>query len=874
MLNTPPRFARWLLENFGHPDTREEVQGDLLELYTYWLETQGQRSANWRYWLSALKLLRPFAKPKYTPQYTASFPLSLIMIRNYLKIALRNLVKNKVYSFINIAGLSVGMTVALLIGLWLWDELSFDSYHEHSDRIAQVKQHLTNNGEVQTWNTTPFPLADELRKQYGDNFKYVVLAREDGDHVLTHGNEKFTKRGIYFEPEITEMLSLKMLKGSRDGLKEPASILLSESVAKALFKDADPMDKLITIDNRLSVKVTGVYEDLPHNSTFEEVKFMAPWNLYYNNTDWVRTAAAYEPWRPNAFHTFVQLTEKADFDNVSAKIKDAKLKHVNKELANKKPELFLHPMRQWHLYSEFKNGVNVGGKIQYVWLFGIIGAFVLLLACINFMNLSTARSEKRAKEVGIRKAVGSIRSQLIYQFFFESLVMAMFSLVLSLLLAQLLLPFFNEVADKNVSILWGNPIFWGICLGFTVITGLVAGSYPAFYLSSFQPVKILKGTFRLGRWAAVPRKALVVVQFTVSITLIIGTIIVFRQIEFAKNRPIGYDSNGLVTIPIVTPNIHRHFDAIKSELTQLGAIKAIAESGESVTEIWSSSSAFDWTGKDPNLSIDFSIVNVSHDYGQTIGWAFREGRDFSKNFKTDSTGLILNEAAVKFMGLTNPIGQTVKWYDNSFTIIGVVKNLVMQSPYQEVKPCIFSLANDAGTYTILKINPSASANDALGKIETIFKKFNPSQPFEYRFVDEEYAKKFDNEERIGKLATGFAILAIFISCLGIFGLASFVAEQRTKEIGIRKVLGASVVNLWQLLSFDFIILVVISCLIAAPIAYYFLNGWLQTYTYRTAISWWIFVASGVGALVITLLTVSFQSIKAALVNPVKSLRAE
>ncbi|OIN55710.1 ABC transporter permease [Arsenicibacter rosenii] len=793
------------------------------------------------------------------------------MISNYLKIAFRNLAKHKGYSFLNMAGLSVGMAVALLIGLWLWDELSYNRYHDNYDRIGQVKQHLNNNGEIQTWSTTPYPLAEELRKNYGSDFKHVVLGREDGDHILTYGNNKFTKRGMFFEPAVTEMLSLKMLKGSRSGLTEPASVLLSASTAQALFGEDEPMNKIIRLDNRLDVKVTGIYEDLPRNSTFHELTFMAPWQLYYNTNDWVRTAP--DPWRPNAFHIYAQLAENSDFDKVSVKIKDAKLNRVSAELAKKKPVIFLHPMSRWHLYSDFKNGINTGGKIQYVWLFGIIGAFVLLLACINFMNLSTARSEKRAKEVGIRKAIGSVRSQLIYQFFAESILVVLFSLVLALLWTVALLPAFNEVADKDVRILWEEPLFWGICLGVSLLTGLVAGSYPAFYLSSFNPIKTLKGTFKVGRLAAIPRKTLVVVQFTVSVTLIIGTIMVFRQIQFARNRPIGYQSNGLVAVPLVTGDIQRHFDAVKHDLLQTGTIVSMAQASSPPTEIWSSSSTFDWQGKDPNLSVDFPVMVVSHDYGKTIGWNLKAGRDFSTAFGTDTSALILNETAVRFMGLKHPVGETIQWWQQPYRIIGVVSDLVIQSPYEQVKPTIFSLGQDA-TFAVLKINPAKSAGEAMINIEAVFKKHNPSQPFEYRFTDQEFAQKFGNEERIGKLASFFAILAVFISCLGIFGLASFMAEQRTKEIGIRKVLGASVPSLWRLLSMDFVVLVLISCVLSAPIAWYLLHGWLQTYTYRTDLSWWVFIAAGSGALLITLLTVSFQAIKAATINPVRSLKSE
>ena len=617
--------------------------------------------------------------------------------------------------------------------------------------------------------------------------------------------------------------------------------------------------------------MTGVYKDLPHNSTFADLSFMSTWDMIYNNTEWIRTME--DPWRPNSFTLFVQINDNADFATVSAKIKDAKLKKVNEQLAKKKPELFLQPMSNWHLRSEFKNGVNVGGAIQYLWMFGIIGAFVLLLACINFMNLSTARSEKRAKEVGIRKTVGSLRKQLVVQFFTESLLTVVFSFALSLLLVQLLLPFFNGVADKQMSIVWTNPYFWIISAVFVVFTAFVAGSYPAFYLSSFRPVKVLKGTFKAGRFAALPRKVLVVVQFTVSVILIIGTVIVYKQIQFAKSRPVGYARQGLITLPL-NAELHKHFNAMRDELIQSGAIVSMAEAGSPTTSTWSSTSGISWKGKDPNQSIDFLSVGTSYDYGKTIGWQIKDGRDFSKDFATDTSAVILNEAAVNFMGLKNPVGETVTWWDKPLTVVGVIHNIVMNSPYDEPKPTVFGLSTDEQNITIAKINPASNVKDALAKIETVYKKFEKDQPFEYRFADEEYAKKFQSEERVGKLASFFAILAIAISCLGLFGLSSFVAAQRTKEIGVRKVLGASVLGVWNLLSKDFITLVFISFLIAAPVAWYLMNNWLQSYNYRITISWEIFLLSGLIAIVITLITVSFQSIKAAIANPAKSLRTE
>jgi len=580
------------------------------------------------------------------------------------------------------------------------------------------------------------------------------------------------------------------------------------------------------------------------------------------------------PWGSNFTQTYALLADRAEMDKVSAKIKDAKLRKLPEDEKRYKPEVFLHAMSKWHLYSSWKNGVQNGGRIEFVWLFGIIGVFVLLLACINFMNLSTARSEKRAREVGIRKAVGSIRSQLITQFFSESLLVVLFAFVFSIVLVLLLLPFFNEVSGKEMSILWTNPVFWLLGLVFSLITGLVAGSYPALYLSSFQPVKVLKGTFRVGRFATLPRKVLVVVQFTVSVTLIIGTIIVFRQIQYAKNRPIGYDRNGLVVMNMATSDIHDHFEVVRDELKKAGAIVEMTESNSPTTDVWNTNGGFDWEGKDPGFAVDFPNSGVTHDFGKTVGWQFKEGRDFSREYATDSMAFVINESAAKFLGFKNPVGTILKWEDRPYTIIGVIKDMVVQSPYQPVRPSLFHISSNMENVVIMKLDPTSSSRDALAKIETVFKKFNPAAPFEYKFVDDEYAKKFGDEERVGKLATFFAALAIFISCLGLFGLASFVAEQRTKEIGIRKVLGASVFNLWRLLSRDFVVLVILSCLIAAPIAWYFLHDWLLKYEYRTDISWWIFIVAGVGALGITLLTVSFQAIKAALMNPVKSLRSE
>ncbi len=680
------------------------------------------------------------------------------------------------------------------------------------------------------------------------------------------------RMGHFLEAGAPELFGLEMVRGDWKGLADPSSILLSESAVRAYFGEEDPMNKILKIDDLPVVKVTGVYKDLPRNSSFAELQFVSSWELMYNSMTWLKTIV--DPWRPNFVSVYVRLNDNVSFAQVSARIRDAKLKMVNAALQKKKPALFLQPMSDWHLRSEFKDGKKTGGAIQYVWMFGIIGIFVLLLACINFMNLSTARSEKRAREVGIRKTVGSLRSQLVVQFFVESLLTVLFAFAVALLLTWIALPSFNEIADKELTIAWDSPFLWVSCVAFIVFTALVAGSYPAVYLSSFSAVRVLKGTFKAGRFAAIPRTVLVVVQFTVSVTLIIGTIVVYRQIQFAKDRPVGYTRAGLIAIPINTSAIHDHIATVSDELLKTGAVVGLSEAEKSTTESGGSSSGFDWPGKDPGLSIDFGVTMVSHAYGETIGWQLIAGRDFSKDFPSDSSGIILNEAAARFMNLKHPVGTIVTSFGVPNHVIGVVSDMVTGSPYDEPRPVIYGLSADAGNDVILKINPGMSVQEALAMIAPVFKKFDPDEIFQYQFADEEYAKKFGNEERIGKLASFFALFAIGISCLGLFGLVSFVAEQRKKEIGVRKVLGASLFNVWNLLSKDFVILVVVSYLIAVPLAYFAMRSWLQNYHYRTALSLWIFLAAGAGALLITVAVVSFQAVRAAVANPVKSLRSE
>lgn len=793
------------------------------------------------------------------------------MLINHIKIAWRNLRRARSFSLINILGLSTGMAVVILIGLWMHDELTFDKYHSNYDHIGQIMTVQKREGDAHTHSYTASPLAGALRTQYADDFKSVVRCSPNSSWLLAAGDKKISKDGMWADPEFPAMFSLKMLKGNYAAFNGPKSFFLAESMAKALFGEEDPMGKTIRINNSYDVHVTGVFQDLPQNTSLGNAHYFGTWAAYESVDGSVRDNA--ERWGTHSYSCFVQLNNGSSFEKVSKKIAKLPMQHLDAATSGEE-NILVHPMKDWYLRSDFKNGQAAGGRIQFVWLFGIIGGFVLLLACINFMNLGTARSEKRAKEVGIRKAVGSQKQQLIVQFLSESVVTAAVSAVIALLLVYLSIGWFNQLAAKDIGILWTDPLFWTMLGGFTILTGLLAGSYPAFYLSSFKPVKVLKGTFKAGRFAGIPRKVLVVVQFTVSIILIIGTIVVLRQIDHARNRPVGFAREGLIQVFINTPELRGHYDLLRDDLLKTGVVANMGQSSSPVTDLWASQIGFSWQGMDPSFVPVFGTTAVTHDFGNTIQWQLTAGRDFNRNFASDSVGLVLNEAAVALTGFKDPVGQIINWSGTPFRVIGVVKNMIMTSPYEPVKPGIFLLSYDWSQVINIRIKDQQPLPAALASIEKVFKKHDPASPFEYRFADEMHGKKFAAEERIGKLGGFFAALAIFISCLGIFGLASFIAEQRNKEIGVRKVLGASVISIWQLLSKDFLWLVCIAFLLSAPLAWLFMRSWLQSYEYRTELSWWIFAVALGGALIITLTTVSFQSIRAALSNPVKSLKSE
>ncbi|HEY4194551.1 MAG TPA: ABC transporter permease [Mucilaginibacter sp.] len=790
------------------------------------------------------------------------------MIRNYLKIAWRNILSNKVYSALNILGLAAGMAVALVIGLWVQYEYSYDRSLPGYEQLYQVRRNFNSNGETLTFSTTSLKLADVLRSSIPE-IEYVAESDWMGSHGLMVGNNKFYMDGAQIGGDFLKMFQYPMVQGNAgNALHDPYSIVLTESTAKALFGNENPINKTVRIDNKHDLKVTGLIKDLPANSSFQ-FKYIIPFSYLEQTQDYVKRNRA-GSFDGNGYQIFVKLKQGITYAQVAPKIRDIEKSEPN-NINAKNSKVIMQPLKDWHLYNEYKNGVADSGFIDYVHIFSLIGVLVLLIACINFVNLSTARSEKRAKEVGVRKAIGSQRKDLIFQFLTESTLIAFISFLFCLLFVQLVLPSFNLLADTSVGIPYGNPVFWVIMIGCVLITALLAGSKPAFYLSSFNPVKVLKGTLSAGRSKSLSRQILVIIQFSCSIALIISTVIIYKQVQYAKDRPTGYDINNLMATDM-NDDLGRNYVALKHDLLQSGVVQSVTTASAPATDVNSHGDITYWPGKHPGETVEMGYIGISDDYFATLGMQLKEGRNFIANFKPDTNNAILNEAAVKRLRLKDPVGLVLTFGMQHVRIIGVVKNALMISPFAAADPTTFYVGN--GGNMIYRLAPHVNTHDAVEKITKIFEKYNPAFPYTYRFVDDDYNKKFNLEVLIGKLSGIFAGLAIFISCLGLFGLAAYVAEQRTKEIGIRKVLGATVAQVWVLLSKDFITLVVISCVIASPIAFYMLQSWLLKYEYHIKMGFGVFIISAFAAIVITLFTISFQAIKAALANPVKSLKSE
>ena len=785
------------------------------------------------------------------------------MLKNYFKIAWRNLFKNKGFSLTNILSLTTGITCTILILLWVQDETSFDKFHANYKNVYQVMATRNFNNQVFTDQNMVMPMAKTIQEEI-PQVKNAVVTTHGQPHVLSYGEQKIKKEGYTVSERFFDMFSWKFVKGNAaSAIQDAYSLVLTESSAKALFGNDDPINKIVKVDNEYDAKVTAVVADVPGNSSLQ-FDFINTFNYDGDNIKQAMTN-----WQNSSWQVYVQPVAGANMQLIEKRINELKVSH---DPGDKKISIYFgFPMSKWRLYSDFKDGKNVGGMIKYVRLFTIIAFSILLIACVNFMNLSTARSEKRAKEVGVRKTLGSDKKQLVIQFFSESIILAFIAFLFSILAVLILLPSFNSLVKKDLSLDLTQPIFWLGTIAIIVITGIVAGSYPALYLSSFKPIRVLKGNLLPGKTGILPRRILVVTQFVISFLLISATIIVYKQIKHIRDREIGYSPDNLIMIP-ASPDVNKNFAAIKQELLNTAMVSSITRTLSPITEIWWRQPAPDWEGKPASANILFTGQLADVDYVKTMGIKMLQGKEFSGT-PSDSAAVMLNKAAVEVMGLKNPLGIQLR-NGTSYTVIGVINNVVMGSPFEAVDPMMIYFNSTNANSVSVRLNSSAELSKALSSIETVFKKYNPSYPFEYTFVDKEFEKKFITEDLIKKLTNIFSWLAIFICCIGLAGLASFTIEKRFKEIGIRKVLGASVQQVLALISKEFLKLVFIAFLIAVPLTWWLMNNWLQNYTYRVAISAWMFGIVGSLVLLLTLLVVGLNTIKAAIENPVKSLRTE
>lgn len=789
------------------------------------------------------------------------------MLKNFFIISIRNLKKNGLYSIINISGLSIGIVCSVLILLWVADEVSYDKFLPKYDRLYQLWISSEFDDRVNNWRSVPLPTYEEM-KVIDSNIKNSVVAGWGSDRLLTVGDIRIIKPGYYVSEEFLEMFEFPLVSGSHsEALKDPMSIVLSESLAKILFGDEDPIGQQVRLEDEGTLQVTAIVKDVPENSSFQ-FDYLATWKYRESVNEWVRDNRT--NWGNYSFQVFVELNDPAREVDVEQSIYDLAEEKDGEDGMDK--HFFLHPMKEWRLYSNWNaKGERAGGRSDYVQLFTAIAIVILIIACINFMNLATARSEKRAKEVGIRKSLGTTRTRLIYQFISESIFITLIAFLAAVLLTELTLPAYNNLVEKELYINYASPAFWIASVGIIVVLGVIAGSYPAFYLSSFRPVETLKGTIKAGKGATTPRKVLVIMQFAFSIVLMISTIVIFQQINLVKNRDLGYQQDRLISVEL-TNDLRDNYEVLKQELLASGIVESVTRSNSQITQI-NSNNFLGWPGKPDDRRVIFTTLTTEYDYAKTMGIDVLMGRDFSKDFASDSNAIVINKAALDIMNLEEPIGTNLDLWGDKRKLIGVVDDVLMGSPYEPVKP-MFMILDDWGGYISVRLKDTNDLRASLGGVEEIFNKHNPAYPFEYNFADVEFQRKFTTINLTRKLASLFATLAMIITGLGLFGLASYTAEQRIKEIGIRKVLGATITSLMNLMSRDFAKLVIISFVLAAPFAWYLLDQYLERYTIRVNVQWWIFPVVGVIVLAFAILIVSDQARRAAKVNPVKSLRNE
>ena len=791
-----------------------------------------------------------------------------IMLLNYFKTAWRNLVRNKFHSFINIAGLSLGITASLLILLWVQNELSIDAFHKNGSRLYKVYEREYYRTGIDGNYDTPGLLAEELKRTIPEIEDAIMLQEENDPAALQAGGKILKVDGTGAGAGLFRMFSYPLLEGNPStALSSAVSMAISKKTANQFFGSPhNAMGKTIRFNDKKDFTVTAIFDDLPANAS-RSFDYLISWEALQQQSPWARS------WQTSGPLTYVLLRPDAKPEWVDKKITHFLDKYNKPRSDAYHVEYGLQKFDQVYLHSQFKNGQVSGGRIEYVRLFSIVSIFILLIACINFMNLTTARSVKRAREIGVRKTLGALRSVLIKQFIGESLLLTILSVLGALLLMVILLPLFNAVTQRQIELPFGQPLFWLKLLAITIITGFIAGSYPALFLSSFNPVKVLKGTVKLTSGAIGLRKGLVVFQFVLSMVLIIGTIVVSRQVDFIQKANLGYDRENLLYIPI-EGELATRYATLKEEALNMPGIQAVSRVSDNPTNLDEQTNEVNWDGRDPGTMISFEVPWVGYDFVRTMKLRMAEGRDFSRDYPTDSNAYVINETAARAIGYAHPVGRSLTMNGRKAKIIGVLKDFHFRSLHEPIRPMIIGVGEKGDYGEVLIRTQPDKTKEALASIATLCRRLNPKFPFTYIFSDEEYGKLYRSEQVVSKLSDAFAFLAIFISCLGLLGLVMFTAEQRTREIGIRKVLGASVGGIVQLLTTEFLKLVFLSILIASPLAWWAMSVWLNDYAYKISISWWMFAFAGVLAILIAVLTISFQAIKAALANPVKSLRSE
>jgi putative ABC transport system permease protein len=789
------------------------------------------------------------------------------MLRNYIKTAFRSLSKNKTYSFLNIFGLAIGIACASFIFLWVENEVTFDSIHVKKDQLFIAKENQQYVDHIFTHSSTPGLFGPAIKAEV-PGIANTCRTSEDQRFLFTSGDKSFYADGIYAEPSLFGMFTMPFVQGNANtALNQVHSMVITESAAKKFFGDqVNVIGKTIKVDNKQDYVIGGVVKDNPVNSTFQ-FEWVMPFQPYFDNSPWLKG------WGNNSLHTYIELKPGVNPETVNKQLYN----FIPKKLSGAISHVFLFGMKDWHLRSVFKDGKQTGeGRIQNVRLFSIIAWIILLIACINFMNLATARSEKRAREVGVRKVLGAGKKMLIAQFIGEALFMALLSAVIAVLIVVLLLPAFNMLVEKQLSAGFSNPMHIMAVLLVAIVCGLVAGSYPSLYLSSFNPVSVLKGVKLKDGGAAFIRKGLVVTQFTISIVLIVCTIIVYQQIQHIKARQLGFNRNNLIEMD-AQGNMVKDFTQIKEDLLSTGYVDNVALSDHPTLYDGNNTSGYDWNGKAAGSVVLISRRYVTPEFMSTLSMKMLEGRSLSALDTVNESGIVITQALEKIMGKGSAIGKVIRHEGKktASTVVGVVNDYVYGNMYGKSDPVVFlSLPLDHANLMYIHFKQGSDVEKVIASLQSVMKKDNPAFPFDYRFLDTEFNKLFTGEMLISKLSRVFATLAIIISCLGLFGLAAYTAERRKKEIGIRKVLGASVSGITGLLSKDFLQLVIASCVFAFPVAYYMMQSWLRNYRYSIDIQWWVFATAGLAAIVIALITISFQSVKAALSNPVKSLRSE